>query len=342
MNQAASEEARLLVVNQQYDVIVVGGASAGLTAALYTARQGLKTLVITKDIGGQALLTNSIQNYPGFADVSGFELMTKFQEQAALYGAEFLYDEVVVINQAEEGCFSVGTKNREFQACSVILAFGKTPRDLGVPGEETLKGRGVSYCAVCDGPLFKGKVVAVVGSGDPALEAANYLAGVAAKVYLVQRTQRPIGDEGLVQTLKSMGNVEFVNDAVVASINGAVKVESLTLRKASLKSDGERRLEVEGVFVEMGYVTKTEFVKNLVELNGLGEIVVDKNGATSMPGVFACGDVTDTPYKQAVVSAGQGATAALSAYNYIQRLRGKSTSKADWKSIKPKATVSAV
>jgi thioredoxin reductase (NADPH) len=133
-----------------------------------------------------------------------------------------------------------------------------------------------------------------------------------------------------------------VNDAVVASINGAVKVESLTLRKASLKSDGERRLEVEGVFVEMRYVTKTEFVKNLVELNGLGEIVVDKNGATSMPGVFACGDVTDTPYKQAVVSAGQGATAALSAYNYIQRLRGKSTSKADWKSIKPKATVSAV
>jgi thioredoxin reductase (NADPH) len=338
----SSKRSWLSALNQQYDVIVVGGASAGLTAALYTARQSLRTLVITKDIGGQALLTNSIQNYPGYTDISGFELMTKFQEQAALYGAEFLYDEVLKVNQAEEGCFSVGTKDKEFQTCSVILAFGKTPRDLGVPGEQRFKGKGVSYCAVCDGPLFKGKVVAVVGSGDPALEAANYLAGVAAKVYIVQRTQRPIGDEELIQNLKSMKNVEFVNEAVVSSINGGTKLESLTIHKTAPKGDhSPTQLEVDGLFVEMGYVTKTDFIRNLVELNSLGEIIVDKNGATSMPGVFACGDVTDTLYKQAIVSAGQGAAAALSAYNYIQRLRGKSASKADWKSIKLKPTTSS-
>jgi thioredoxin reductase (NADPH) len=321
----------------QYDVIIVGGASAGLSAALYTSRQGLKTLVVTKDIGGQALLTNDIQNYPGFPEIGGFELMSKFQEQASSYGTEFLYDEVTGIEFAEESCFTMKTNSSEFNACTIILAFGKTPRDLGVLGEQQLKGKGVSYCAVCDGPLFKGKTVAVVGSGEPALEAANYLSALVGKVYIVQRTAHAIGDEELMTTLKSKSNVEFLNNKIVTEITGETKVELIKISDSLGKGvDHQSELKVDGVFVEMGYGTKTEFLKGLVQLNGLGEILTDKAGKTSTPGIFAAGDVTDIPYKQAIISAGQGSVAALSAYNYIQKLRGRPTSRSDWKSVKPK------
>ncbi len=315
----------------QRDVIIVGGAPAGLTAAIYAARQGLKTLVMTKDIGGQALLTNEIQNYPGFMDISGFDLMSKFQEQAQAYGAEFVYDEVTEIREAEQSCFSVKTTSEEFYCCTVVLAFGKTPRDLGVPGEQQLKGRGVSYCAVCDGPLFKGKNLAVVGAGDPALDATNYLANLATKVQVIQRVAKPIGDEELIASLQSRGNVAFVPDSKVVKINGDRKVESLTIQ--NVLDNSQQDIKVDGVFVEMGYVAKTEFVKDLVLLNGKKEIITDKEGRTSHPGVFAAGDVTDTPYKQAVVSAGQGCVAALSAYNHVQRLRGKPAVTVDWKTV---------
>ena len=328
----------------QYDVIIVGGASAGLTAALYTSRQALRTLVITKDIGGQALLTNDIQNYPGFKGTTGFDLMSRFQDMATSYGTQFQYDEVTAIEQREQSCYVVRTAtNSEFYCCAVILAFGKTPRDLGVPGEKELKGRGVSYCAVCDGPLFKGKTVGVVGVGDPALDAANYLSGLAGKVYMIQRTPNPIGDEELVETLKARSNVEFLSNRTVVEIKGEKKLESVVLRQSASSSstEGQHQIEVtelklDGIFVEMGYVTRTEFVRNLVQLNGLGEIVTGKDGGTSTPGIFACGDVTDIPYKQAVISAGQGAVAGLSAYNYVQGLRGKPSSKSDWRSLKPK------
>ena len=160
-----------------YDVLVVGGASAGLTAPMYASRQGLKTLVITKDIGGQALLTNAIENYPPFEHIGGFELMQKFEQQARNFGAEFAYEEVLSITEHKEGDgggFIVKTNNKdtEYSGHALILAFGKTPRDLNVKGEKELKGRGVSYCAVCDGPFFKNKKVAIVGAGDPALEAS--------------------------------------------------------------------------------------------------------------------------------------------------------------------------
>lgn len=176
------------------DVVIVGGASAGLTAALYAARQNLKTLVITKDIGGQALLTDHIENYPGFGAIGGFELMSKFEEQAKAFGVQFVYDEVRSIEERESVCFTVKTANNAYDTCAVILAFGKTPRDLGVPGEEKFKGKGVSYCAVCDGPLLKGKTVAVAGSGDPALDAAVLLGGVVGKAYLIHIWEKPLGD----------------------------------------------------------------------------------------------------------------------------------------------------
>jgi thioredoxin reductase (NADPH) len=324
----------------QYDIIIVGGASAGLTAAMYASRQGLKTLVITKDIGGQALLTNAIENYPPFEHIGGFELMQKFEQQARNFGAEFAYEEVLSVTEDKEQVgFKIKTNNddKEYSAYALILAFGKTPRDLNVKGEKELNGRGVSYCAVCDGPFFKNKNVAVVGVGDPALEAALYLKGLVSQLYIIQRSDKPIGSEESVNLLQNNDNnnrVSFISNSTVESINGTSKVESLTLYDS--KSKSESKLDVDGIFVEMGYVARTDIVKGLVKLNGSKEIIIDKYCATSNEGVFAAGDVTDVPYKQAIISAGQGAIAALSAYNYIQKRKGKPAIKADWRSVRNK------
>jgi thioredoxin reductase (NADPH) len=322
-----------------YDILVVGGASAGLTAAMYASRQGLKTLVITKDIGGQALLTNAIENYPPFEHIGGFELMQKFEQQARNFGAEFAYEEVLSITERKEGGgFVVKTSNdnKEYSGYTLILAFGKTPRDLNVKGEKELNGRGVSYCAVCDGPFFKNKKVAIVGVGDPALEAALYLKELASQLYIIHQTDKPVGSEESIDLLLQNKNdsnkkISFISNSIVKAINGNSKVEYLTLYNSKTKS--ESKLDVDGIFVEMGYVARTDIVKDLVKLNGSKEIIVDKYCSTSSKGIFAAGDVTDVPYKQAIISAGQGAIAALSAYNYLQRLKGKPAIRADWKSV---------
>jgi len=338
----------------KWDVIIIGGASAGLSSALYASRQGLNTLLITKDIGGQALLTNEIENYPAFDHIGGYELMTKFESQARNFGTKFAYEEVTSIiehkqeeqeqeennNKYAKNYFKIITgNNNEYLASAVILAFGKTPRDLNVPGEQQLKGKGVSYCAVCDGPLFKQKIVAVVGVGDPSLDAALLLKGIASKVYIIYQTNTPIGTEETIRLLqRDENNVSFISNSIVKAINGTLKVESLTLTNAKTKSSSssssQSKLDVDGVFVEMGYIAKTDFVKGLVQLNNSNEIIVDKYCATSRQGIFAAGDVTDVPYKQAVISAGQGSIAALSAYNFIQKLKGGKSPpiKADWKS----------
>jgi len=319
-----------------YDVVIIGGASAGLTAAMYTSRQGLRTLVITKDIGGQAILTNDIENFPGFGHIGGFDLMSKFEKQARTFGVEFAYEEVVSVIEDEPACITIKTaNNNEYSCCVLILAFGKTPRDLNVPGEQELKGRGVSYCAVCDGPFFKNKTVAVVGAGEHALEAAVYLKELASRVYIVHRTDKPIGSEETINSL-NQSNVSFVASSIVKAIEGDSRVESLVIDNSKTKS--ESKLDIDGVFVEMGYVAKTEIVRDIVQLNASKEIVVDKHCATSTEGIFAAGDVTDVPYKQAIISAGQGATAALSAYNYIQRLKGRPNVRYDWKSVTKKTS----
>jgi thioredoxin reductase (NADPH) len=314
----------------------VGGASAGLTAAMYASRQGLKTLVITKDIGGQALLTNAIENYPPFEHIGGFELMQKFEQQARSFGAEFAYEEVLSITDHKDGGFIIKTNNndKKYSGHALILAFGKTPRDLNVKGEKELNGRGVSYCAVCDGPFFKNKKVAIVGVGDPALEAAMYLKELTSQLYIIHSTDKPVGSEESIDLLQDKDNnnkISFISNSIVKAINGNSKVESITLYDSKTKS--ESKLDVDGIFVEMGYVARTDIVKDLVKLNDSKEIIVDKYCGTSTKGIFAAGDVTDVPYKQAIISAGEGAIAALSAYNYLQRLKGRPAIKADWKSV---------
>jgi thioredoxin reductase (NADPH) len=314
----------------------VGGSAAGLTAALYSARQGMRTLVLTKDIGGQMLLTSEIQNYPGYKSIGGFELSTKLKEQAELYGAEFVYEEVTRVEEDRQCpglCFRVETTGGEYSGTSLILAFGKTPKNLGVPGEKELNGKGVSYCAVCDGPLFKGKTVAVVGTGDQALEAANYLANVVKSVVLIHLYDRPIGSEEYITQVLSLQNVSAMPNSRVVELKGTRRLESLAVESGASRQLSE--MKADGIFIEIGYIPKTNIVAELVKLNSKGEIIVDRDGVTSTQGVFAAGDVTDTTFKQAVISAAQGASAALSAYNYVQRLKGKTASRADWRSIKP-------
>ena len=315
------------------DVIIIGGAFAGLTAAIYSARQGMNTLLITKDIGGQGLLTTDIQNYPGFNSISGFDLASKFQEQASLYGVKYVYDEVTNIS-SDGNLFKIKTFSGEFESEGLILAFGKTPRDLNVKGEEKLKGLGVSYCSICDGPLYKNKEVAVAGAGDHALQAALYLSTVASKVYVIQKGARISGNEEMINEVKAHENVVFLTEREIIEILGVKNVEALLLKNQ--KSGTEEELKIEAVFVEMGYVAKTAFIKDLVTLNASGEVTVDQFCATSHPGIYACGDVTNIPYKQAVISAGQGSIAALSCINYIHKKRGKGSLRSDWKFIDSK------
>ncbi len=317
-----------------YDVIIVGAAAAGLTAAIYTARQAMSTLVIGKDVGGQALLTNDIQNYPGYDEIDGFTLTSKFEKQAKTFNAEIIYDEVRHISE-EDGRFIVKTSSKQFRSLTVILAFGKTPRDLGVPGEEKFKGRGLSYCATCDGPLYRGKTVAVVGSAEYAVDAAVMLSDIAAKVYLVSNRDRPIGDKDLLTNLESRKNVVFLSNSNVKEVAGDQTVETVKILNTK-NSSAKEEYRVDGVFVEMGHVARTDFVKDLVNLNNRREVIVDKECQTSRKGVFAAGDVTDIPFKQIIISAGQGSTAALTAYNYLQKLKGKSAIRGDWKSKKSK------
>lgn len=317
----------------KYDVIIIGAGIAGLTAALYAARQRLKTLVISADLGGQLLLTNEIQNYPGFVSISGLELIKKVEEQAKLYGAQIHFDEVNGITQLENDTFKVTTvSGGEYEAEAIVLAFGKTPREMGVPGEKKLKGRGVSYCVICDAPLYRNRRVALVGWGYHNYENAVLLRDYASKVYWVFPGEKPVDDENLIKEVLKKGNVELVPNSIPVEVRGERKVEALVVKNK--KTSEEKVLEVDGVFVEMGYVTKTEFLKGFVELNDKGEVIVDRMCRTSRKGVFAAGDVTEMPHKQAVIAAGMGACASLSAYAYIMEKRGKKVySVADWKHI---------
>ncbi|MFA6098922.1 MAG: thioredoxin-disulfide reductase [Patescibacteria group bacterium] len=298
-----------------YDVIIVGAGAAGMTAAIYTTRREMKTLLITQDIGGQASTTPDVENFPGFEKVDGLELMQKFQKQAQSFGAEFAFEEVKAI-QKDGQYFHVVSSNKEYDSKTIILCFGLTHRHLGVDGEEEHIGKGVSYCATCDAPLFRNKDVAVVGGGSAALDAALLLSKIAKKVYLIHRRDEFRGEEILVERLKSAENIEAVYNSKVKKISGNTVVESLTA--VDVKDEAkEREIKLNGIFVEIGFQVRADLVKGLVELDDKNQIIISKNNETSVPGIFAAGDVTDIIYKQIIISAGEGAKAALQAYKYL-------------------------
>jgi len=318
----------------EYDVIIVGGGAAGLTAAVYAARRKMKTLIITMNIGGQASEATKIENYPGFLGVNGAKLMTKFQKQAMKSGAEIVFDEVKEVKEIGDR-YTVKTSSKEYTTKAVILAFGKTPRSLNIPGEEIFKGMGVSYCATCDLPLFKDKTVAIVGGGNAALDAALYGSKIAKKVYLIHRRDEFRGFEDLVGQVKKKENVELLLSYVITEIKGKDRVNSIVVQ--DLKTSQTKELQVDGVFVEIGSEVKTDFIKGLIKVDEKNQIIITNNCETFYPdrneirpGIFAAGDVTNTPFKQVVVSGGEGCKAALQAYNYIHGIK-QVLFTADWR-----------
>ena len=327
-----------------YDTIIVGGAGAALTAAIYAARRAMKTLVIMKGLGGQAAMTDQIENYPGFMRVGGIPLMQKFLKQAVKSGAEIVTGPEVNQIKEDKGAdgkpvFVVKADSTDYMGKTVILSFGKTPRNLDVPGEDQFGNKGVSYCATCDLPLFAGKTVAVVGGGNSALDAATYAAKICKKVYLIHRRDDFRGFEYLIKQAKSDPKIEILYSCAIKEIKGEVKVHSIIVE--NLKTNQPREIQLDGIFVEIGSVAKTEFIKNLVKLDNIGQVIITRNCETFYPdkeaihpGIFAAGDLTITPFKQIVVSASEGCIAALQAYNYLHELQP--TFVADWVAKKHK------
>lgn len=289
-----------------------------MTAAVYAARKRIDVLLLSKDQGGQVILTAGIENYMGYQFIEGVELIQKFEEQVKQFPIEQKIGQGVAALGQLDGGFEVRTdKDESYQAKAVIIATGKRPRQLGVPGEERLKGRGVTYCAICDGPLFSGEKVAVIGGGNSALEAAIDMVKIAEHVHLISLTPLT-GDQILIDRLKDASKLTVLLEQDVVEIEGSMRVEGIKVK--DLKSGEQRKLEVGAVFIEIGLIPNSDLAKGIVKLNELDEIEVNTMCETGVSGLFAAGDVTDVPEKQIVVAAGEGAKAALQAQRYLQRL----------------------
>ncbi|MEM2919902.1 MAG: NAD(P)/FAD-dependent oxidoreductase [Candidatus Nitrosocaldus sp.] len=309
-----------------HDIIVVGGGVSGLSAALFIARQGSDVLVLSQDLGGQLNLIPRLENYPGIILTSGELLARTLEQQVLTFGGKVRYERVESVDAMDDG-FKVTSNEREYTCKALILALGKVPRELGVEGERRFLGRGLTYATKSEAPFYQGRVVATTGVGNYLVESALLLSRFARKVYVIYRTSKMAGDKEMIEALERKDNIEYVPNSEVTALDGGERLSSITVKDAS----GTKRLEVDGLFVEMGYKVYVDFVKHLVRVNQRGEIEVNEYCETSYKGIFAAGDATSVPYKQVIVAAGEGAKAAISAYNYLQRLAGKPGIKADWR-----------
>lgn len=289
-----------------------------MTAAVYAARKKMNTLLITTDFGGQPMWTMEIENYMGYQFITGPELMGKFEEQVRRFSVKILYQEATGLTVNDDGTFTIVATEDKHQAKTVILASGKRPRRLDVPGEQEFTGRGVSYCATCDGPLFANKRVAVIGGGNSALQAAIEVSSVGEKVYLIS-SEEYIADPIIIDKMKEAANIVEVKGYVTKKIEGSQVVEKIVVQ--NIESNEEQELKVDGVFVEIGLIPNSEFAQSVVALNQDREVVTDCRAKTNIPGLFAAGDISSGPDKQIVIAAGDGAKAALSAYDYLLHMR---------------------
>lgn len=304
-----------------WDVVIVGAGPAGLASAIYAGRSQLKTVVLDQVPGGQLLITEQIENYPGFYEgITGFELSEKFRNHAEKFGAKIETGKSVDSVDVEGDIFILKCGNDEIRGKTVIWAAGSTPRNLNVPGEAEFLGRGVSYCAVCDGFFFKDKTVAVVGGGDSALEEALYLTKFANKVYLIHRRDKFRAVKIIQDRVRKNEKIEPVLNKVVESINGKDFVESLTLRDTVSGELSE--LPVDGIFIFIGNEPNVSPVLHLVETSEQGFILTDDEMKTKTPGLFAAGDVRYKPLKQVVTAASDGAVAAMSATKFLEEKKG--------------------
>lgn len=300
-----------------YDLLILGAGPAGMTAAVYAARQKARTLLLSKDVGGQMNWTLGVENYMGYQFIEAFELTRKFEEQVRQFPIDIKLDqEITNFSVTEKGFEAEISQNTCYEGRTAIICTGKRPRTLGVPGEEKYRGRGVTYCSVCDGPLFAGMKVAVIGGGNSALEAADDLRKIAEHVYLVSLTPLT-AHRILIDKVRDAKNVTVFTGHETLEIMGDSAASRIRLR--DLSTDKDRELDISGIFVEIGLIPNSHIFKDAVLLNKLGEIQVNCACETGTPGLFAAGDVTTVPAKQIVVAAGEGAKAALQAHQYLQQ-----------------------
>ena len=306
-----------------YDLIIIGGGPAGITAGIYALRLGMKTLLIAKNFGGQiGAKAVDIENYPGFEKISGLELIQKMEKHLKSQKAEIKKNEVLKVSKKGKVFFVCAENKKEFQARAVILASGADPRPLGVPGEKEFIGRGVSYCSLCDGPIFKDKIVAVVGGGNVGFETALFLSNIVKKIYILEFSGQIKAFKSIQDAVKLSGKVKIITKAKIKEIKGLSVggqgnkfVDSIVFEH----NRKEKTLKVNGVFIEIGYVPAVPDLGNMVDFNKEGEVKVElETMRTKTPGFFAAGDVNAGKFKQIICSAGEGAKAALAAHNFIK------------------------
>ena len=302
-----------------FDLIIIGGGPAGITAGIYSARKRLKTLLLTKDFIGQAGKTSEVDNFPGLPGISGPDLMKKFENHLKKFEIEIQEGEEITKIEKEKEIFLVKTeKRKEFKGKTVIVATGRDPRPLEVPGEKEFIGRGVSYCSVCDSPFFKGKAVAVIGGGNAGFEAALDLVPYAKRIFIFERSNSVQADEILQEWVGKEKKIEIHLNKEVKIIEGRNKVQALLYQ--DVKTGKNYQVPIDGVFVQIGSIPATGFLKNLCEFNKNDEIKVDfETCQTSCSGLFAAGDVNNGKWKQIIIAAGEGCRAALAAYEYLQK-----------------------
>ena len=309
------------MANSMYDLIIIGGGPGGVAAGVYAARKKLKSVLITDSFGGQSIVSADIQNWIGVKSISGFELAGALEDHLrAQEGIEIITPDLVEkVEKIEKGFQIITKEGRRFETKTVLIATGSRRRKLGIPGEKEFEGKGVAYCSTCDAPIFANKVVAVIGGGNAGLEAAADLLSYASKVYLLEYSDQLRGDRITQEKIKSDPRVEIILKAKTLEILGNQFVTALKYQ--ALNTNETKELKLDGVFVEIGSVPNTDFVKNLVETNKFGEIVVDhKTQAASQEGIWAAGDASDVLYKQNNVSAGDAVKAALNITDYLNKL----------------------
>jgi len=312
---------------KEFEIIIVGAGPAGLTAGIYVARQNVSCLIISKDLGGQMNLIPRLENYPGAIMTSGQILAKTLETQYLSFKGKIVYDTVEKIDEFEGG-FKIKTTRSEYAAKSVILAPGKVPNMLGLENESEYFNKGIHYCTKCDAPFYQGRTTASVGVGNYLLESGLLLSRMASKMYLILKGARLAGDKDLVAAIENNKNIEIVTQSSVKAISGNSVLQQITIVDSS---GAEKVLDVDALFIEMGSKINLDYVKHLVKINTKGEIEIESGGMTSHPAIFAAGDATTIPYKQIIVACGDGSNAGLSAFNYLEKLKGKPGVRADWK-----------
>ena len=308
---------------ENLDLIIIGGGPAGIAAGIYAGRQKLNTLLVTKEWGGQiGKKTIPIENYPGFENITGKELIDKLKNHLFKFNIKVELAEVTKIEKKENFFFISTKEGKTFSSIAVIVASGADPRPLKIKGEKEFSGKGVSYCALCDGFFFKGKKVAVIGAGNAGLETAIYLSKIAKNIYILEFSDKIAADQTNQESIKKLKNIEIILNAAVKKIEGENFVNSLTY--FDKKEEKEKKLKTDGVFVQIGNLPATAFLGNLVDFTERGEIIIDpKTCQAKTEGLFAAGDVTNVQPKQIIVAAGEGTKAFINAFRYINEIKNK-------------------